>query len=127
MLIIFAQNLMYISMNYSFEEKKGVQILRVDSLLNPTDNLKLIEIIEDKIRQRQARFIVDLVQMDYMNSNGLTFLISILTRSRNAGGDVAIANLSDNIKKVLLITRLQSAFSLHNSVDTALDFFMEQV
>ncbi len=114
-------------MNYSFEEKKGVQILRIDSLLNPTDNLKLIEIIEDKIRQRQARFIVDLVQMDYMNSNGLTFLISILTRSRNAGGDVAIANLSDNIKKVLLITRLQSAFSLHNSVDTALDFFMEQV
>ena len=64
--------------------------------------------------------------MDYMNSNGLTFLISILTRSRNAGGDVAIANLSANIKKILLITRLQSAFSLHNSVEKALDFFMEQ-
>ena len=99
-------------MNYSFEEEKGIQILRIDTLLNPTDNLKLIEVIEGKIRQQQCRFVIDLQLMDYMNSNGLTFLISILTRSRNAGGDVAIANLSANIKKILLITRLQSAFSL---------------
>ena len=113
-------------MNYSFEEEKGIQILRIDTLLNPTDNLKLIEVIEGKIRQQQCRFVIDLQLMDYMNSNGLTFLISILTRSRNAGGDVAIANLSANIKKILLITRLQSAFSLHNSVEKALDFFMEQ-
>ncbi len=114
------------NMNYSFEEEKGIQILRIDTLLNPTDNLKLIEVIEGKIRQQQCRFVIDLQLMDYMNSNGLTFLISILTRSRNAGGDVAIANLSANIKKILLITRLQSAFSLHNSVEKALDFFMEQ-
>lgn len=113
-------------MNYSFEEEKGIQILRIDTLLNPTDNLKLIEVIEGKIRQQQCRFVIDLQLMDYINSNGLTFLISILTRSRNAGGDVAIANLSANIKKILLITRLQSAFSLHNSVEKALDFFMEQ-
>ena len=94
-------------MNYSFKEEKGIQILTIDSILNPEDNQEVIAVVEELIKKHQSRFVVDLHQMDYMNSNGLTFLISILTRSRNAGGDVAIANLSENIKKILLITRLQ--------------------
>lgn len=113
-------------MNYSFKEEQGIQILTIDSLLNPADNQEVVKAVEALIEKQQSRFVIDLHQMDYMNSNGLTFLISILTRSRNAGGDVAIANLSNNIKKILLITRLQSAFSIHNSVEKALDFFMEQ-
>ena len=83
-------------------------------------------IIEDKIKENHLEYIIDLNKMDYMNSNGLTFLISILTRARNSGGDVAIANLSDSIKKILLITRLQTAFSIHESVNQALKFFEKE-
>ena len=113
-------------MEYSFTEKFNIQILQVDSLLNPLDNQEIIRAVEEKIKENCLEFIVDLGKMDYMNSNGLTFLISILTRSRNAGGDVAIANLSDSIKKILIITRLQSAFSIHESVDDALAFFEKE-
>lgn len=102
-------------------EREGVQILRVDNLLNPLDNKEIIDAVEGKIQAQSNRFIVDLIEMDYMNSTGLTFLISILTRSRSAGGEVAIANLSENIKKILLITRLHSAFSIYDSVDDALE------
>jgi anti-sigma B factor antagonist len=114
-------------MAYSFVEKQGVQILQVDNLLNPLDNQEIIRAVEDKIKERYTKFVVDLKEMDYMSSTGLTFLISILTRSRNAGGDVAIANLSDSIKKILLLTRLQSAFSLHENVESALLFFEKTV
>jgi anti-sigma B factor antagonist len=63
--------------------------------------------------------------MSYMSSIGLTFLISILTRARSAGGEVAIANLSETIKKILLVTRLHSAFSVHDSVELAIASFSE--
>lgn len=113
-------------MAYSFTEQEDVQILLVDSLLNPLDNQEIIGIVEEKIEGNSTRFIVDLKDMDYMNSTGLTFLISILTRSRSAGGEVAIANLSDNIKKILLITRLHSAFSIYDSVNTALEALRQE-
>lgn len=113
-------------MAYSFLEKDGVQILNVDNLLNPLDNQEIIRAVEDKIGAKFTEFVVDLDQMDFMNSTGLTFLISILTRSRNAGGDVAIANLSENIKKILLVTRLNSAFSVYENVEDALSFFEKE-
>lgn len=113
-------------MAYTFLEKNGVQILSVDNLLNPLDNQEIIRAIEDKIEAKFTEFVVDLEQMDFMNSTGLTFLISILTRSRNAGGDVAIANLSENIKKILLVTRLNSAFSVYENVEDALNFFEKE-
>ncbi len=113
-------------MAYSFLEKNGVQILQVDNLLNPLDNQEIIRAVEEKIKASCTEFIVDLDQMDFMNSIGLTFLISILTRSRNAGGEVAIANLSDNIKKILLITRLNSAFSIYDNLEEALHSFEKE-
>jgi anti-sigma B factor antagonist len=113
-------------MNYSFTEKQGVQILVVDNLMNPLDNQEIIKVVEGKIKENNLEYVIDLSEMDYMNSNGLTFLISILTRARNSGGDVAIANLSASIKKILLITRLQSAFSIHESVSQALKFFEKE-
>ncbi|MBL4648659.1 MAG: STAS domain-containing protein [Aureispira sp.] len=113
-------------MAYSFSEKDGVQILSVDNLLNPLDNQEIIRAVEDKIEAKFTEFVVDLEQMDFMNSIGLTFLISILTRSRNAGGDVGIANLSENIKKILLVTRLNSAFSIYGNVEDALSFFEKE-
>lgn len=108
-------------MAYSFIERDGVQILNVDNLLNPLDNQEIIQVVEEKIAAQLTQFIVDLSEMNYMNSTGLTFLISILTRSRSAGGEVAIANLSDNIKKILLVTRLHSAFNIYESVEDALE------
>ncbi|BDS15179.1 STAS domain-containing protein [Aureispira anguillae] len=114
------------NMAYSFSKKNDIQILHVDNLLNPLDNQEIIRAVEDKIQENFCEFIVDLDQMDFMNSSGLTFLISILTRSRNAGGDVAIANLSENIKKILLVTRLNSAFSIYENIEDALMFFEKE-
>lgn len=113
-------------MAYSFSVNNDIQILQVDNLLNPLDNQEIIRSVEDKIKENFCEFIIDLSNMDFMNSTGLTFLISILTRSRNAGGDVAIANLSENIKKILLITRLNSAFSIFDNVEDALASFEKE-
>jgi anti-sigma B factor antagonist len=108
-------------MAYSFSVVNDVTVLQVDNLLNPLDNQQIIEAVEDKIQTGTNTFVVDLGTMNFMNSSGMSFLISILTRARSAGGEVVIAQLSDNIKKILLITRLNSAFSIYNTVDEAVE------
>ncbi|MFK7799302.1 MAG: STAS domain-containing protein [Aureispira sp.] len=108
-------------MAYSFSSTNNIEVLQVDDLLNPLDNQEIIKEIEEKIQTGATVYVVDLSEMDYMNSSGLTFLISILTRARNAGGEVAIANLSDNIKKILLVTRLNNMFNVYSSVEEAIE------
>lgn len=105
---------------HTFSAQDNIQILAVDSLIDPTDNQVIIEEVQQLIQEGCHYFVVDLAQTTYLSSIGLTFLISILTRARSAGGEVAIANLSDTIKKILLITRLNSAFSVHESVEEAI-------
>ena len=108
-------------MAYSFSSTNNVEVLKVDDLLNPMDTQEIIKEVEAKIQAGATVYVVDLSEMDYMNSSGLTFLISILTRARNAGGEVAIANLSDNIKKILLVTRLNNMFNVYSSVEEAIE------
>lgn len=111
-------------MAYTLSTNNDVQILRIDDLWNPEENQKLVEEISNLIAEDKKDFIIDFTDMPYMNSNGLAFLISILTRARSAGGDVVIANVSEKIVQILLMTRLQDMFTTTNSVEEALEFLL---
>ena len=54
-----------------------------------------------------------------MNSSGLNVMINVLTKSRKAGGEVAIANVTKKIKELLIITKLNSFFNVSESIDEA--------
>lgn len=109
-------------MAYSINEQNNIQILKIDDLWNPIENQKLVEEISGLIASGKKDYIIDFTELPFMNSNGLAFLISILTRARSAGGDVVIANISDKIAQILLMTRLQDMFTTTESVEAALEY-----
>jgi anti-sigma B factor antagonist len=47
-----------------------------------------------------------------MNSTGLNSLLTILTRARKAGGEAFICCVPENIKSLMLITRLNNIFTV---------------
>jgi anti-sigma B factor antagonist len=58
-----------------------------------------------------------------MNSLGLGMLIASLSTVRNRGGDLKLANITDRIKSVLVITRLVTVFDCYDSVNEAVRSF----
>jgi anti-sigma B factor antagonist len=112
-------------MPYKFSEQQQIQILEPDNLWIPEDNQKIIEEVTRLISEGKNNFVVNLNEVPYVNSIGLSFLISILTRARSAGGEVLIANVSDKIKQILLMTRLQAMFMVTNSVEEAVAHFSQ--
>ncbi len=110
-------------MSFSIEDKKNIQIVYLDKLWNPDDSNLIIEKINSLISLGKLNFVIDLSQAPYINSNGLSFLISILTRARSAGGDVVLCGVSENTKQLLLLTRLQSMFPIANDIDSAMKNF----
>jgi len=78
-------------------------------------NDKLHEIVG----QGKKKVVVDLGQVTSMNSTGLGILISGLTTMRNTGGDLKLANVTERIQNLLMITKLKTVFEAHATVDKA--------
>lgn len=72
----------------------------------------LMEEVETAIENNEAKFVLDLKNLKYLNSSGLNILINILTKSRKAGGDVAICCVNKKINELLLITKLNHVFNV---------------
>ncbi len=81
---------------------------------------KLIEEINNTIANNHIRFVVDLGGLKYLNSSGLTILIQILTKARKAGGEAVIANVGKRIKELLVITKLNTVFTVADTVENGI-------
>ncbi|RMD89296.1 MAG: anti-sigma factor antagonist [Calditrichaeota bacterium] len=82
-------------------------------------NDKLHELIDAGITQ----VVADLKNVNWMNSSGLGILISALTTMRNNGGDLKLANVTEKIQSLLMITKLLSVFETFETVDQAVASF----
>ena len=78
--------------------------------------------IHEYINQNKKNFLVDLKNVDWMNSVGLGMLISALTTVKNAKGRLVLANIT-KIESVLTITRLISVFEHYDSRAEAMKAF----
>lgn len=78
--------------------------------------------IHEYISQNKKNIVVDLKNVDWMNSVGLGMLISALTTVKNAGGRLVLANIT-KIESILTITRLISVFEHFDSREEALKSF----
>jgi anti-sigma B factor antagonist len=121
-------------MSYSFTEISKIHLLKIESLWNADENRKIISQLEELIKARFCDFIIELKSTPYgqqspaannnfINSTGLSFLISILTRARTAGGDVVLCGISESTRQLLVLTKLNKTFSVYNELDEALAHF----
>ncbi len=78
-------------------------------------NDKLHELID----QKKTKIVVDLGKVDWMNSSGLGILIGGLTTVRNNKGELKLANVTERIQSLLMITKLMTVFETYESVDKA--------
>ena len=112
---------------YSIDKKKQHVLVKLSgNLIAQNQTTELLEDIEDHILDNFTFFIVDLTELDHMNSNGLNILINILTKSRNAGGETVITGLSEKINKLIVITKLNTVFSIAKNQEEALEMFNKE-
>ena len=89
------------------------------------DAVKLNEELHELIEKEQTNIIVDLGKVKFMNSSGLGMLIGALTTMKKAGGDLRIANPTDKIESLLIITKLITVFKHFKTLDEAVASYQE--
>ena len=106
-------------------EHNNIVVFTPEDLANPLEHNALLQKIETQLKEEHLYYIVDLAKLSFLNSSGLNFLIQMLTKVRNANGDIVITNITESIHKILVITRLQSTFTTVKSIDEGLIFFKD--
>jgi anti-sigma B factor antagonist len=108
-------------MNFAQEIKSNTLILRISGdLIGEDTGARLIGAVSDALTHKVPACIIDISELRYINSSGIGVLITILTKFRNKGGDVYLMKPSENVKKLLVITKLNAIFQVVQSEDEAL-------
>lgn len=88
---------------------------RADAKVAGEARKELQELIDDG----RVRLVFDLSGVGFVDSSGLSVLVTALKKTRSAGGDVALVGLTDPVRSLIELTRLQSAFAMFDDVDAA--------
>lgn len=60
---------------------------------------------------------LDLANLSFLDSCGLSLLVSLLKRARKNEGDLVLFNMNDRIRSLFELTRLHEIFDIRESVD----------
>lgn len=105
-------------MTFVQEIRKSTLILRISGDMIGEDNgSQLLHAVNDVAGHKAHTCIIDISNLRYINSTGIGVLITILTKFRNKGGEVYLMRPSDNVKKLLAITKLNAIFHIIDSED----------
>lgn len=108
-------------MNHTFEMSNGILVLKFSGgLLALNSDFELTELIQEKISENILLCAIDISEVNHINSSGLGFLITILTKFRNKGGEIYIINPSEQVKKMLIITKLNAIFNVAATKEEAM-------
>jgi anti-sigma B factor antagonist len=111
-------------MRLKTKESNDVVVIEVKgNMMGGPDSQKFRDLLHKLVDEGKNKVVVDLKNVKFINSAGLGTLISGLTTMRNAGGDLKIANPTEKIESLLMITRLIKVFESYSSVDEAVESF----
>jgi len=86
-----------------------------------------IHTLRDAVRgllaQGKKKIILNLQEVDYIDSSGVGELVSCFTTVRNAGGELKLLNLTQKVHDVLHVTKLYTVFDIKDDEFTAVKSF----
>ena len=107
-------------MKVSASEKNGVNVVSVSGkMMGGPDTGELDEKLYELLKKGSKNAVVDLAKCEWINSSGLSILIHHYKKFKEAGGELRLANLTDKIERIMVISRLTEVFSVYNSLDEA--------
>src|ERR1700757_3654032 len=87
----------------------------IDLHVSPTVTASLNEMIDKKPK----RLVVDLSDVNYIDSAGLAALIEAMQRVEGYGGKFLLTGLQETVRSIFEISRLDQVFQIFPDVDAA--------
>lgn len=74
----------------------------------------LREMLRDLLGKGQKKIVLNLGDVNYIDSSGIGELVSGFTTVKNQGGELKLLNLTKKVHDLLQITKLYTVFDVHS-------------
>jgi anti-sigma B factor antagonist len=111
-------------MDYSVSEQDDIVIISLNGkIMGGPEATEINEKFNQLIDTKKLKIVIDLNNVEWMNSSGLGILIGAVSLFRNNNGQLRIINVSERIQNLLKITKLAGIFETSSSLEEALSSF----
>lgn len=85
---------------------RGILIVGLAGILNTFSSVQLVRILDPEIFTRFHHFIFDYSELNFIDSMGLSAMVTIFKRIESEGGRLCVINVKDSIRTVFEITKV---------------------
>jgi anti-sigma B factor antagonist len=113
-----------VSLQATARESLGVIIIDLSGRITLGEGSALLrEMIREHLQKGQVRIILNLSDVNYIDSSGIGELVSGFTTTKSRGGELKLLNLTSKVHDLIQITRLFTVFDIHTDERTAATSF----
>jgi anti-sigma B factor antagonist len=105
------------------KDPSGVLVVQVDGQLIVGNRHELKDLIQAALEKGERRLLIDFSRTGYIDSSGLGALVSISKRVREAGGELRLSGLNDDLRSLFELTKLDTLFAITETPEQALTSF----
>ena len=107
-------------MEVKLTESNGVLIAEIEGEINISTSPELKKKFENI---EISNVVINLDKVGYVDSSGLATLVEILKKARAKGGKIHLTHLSDKVRSLFEITKLDKLFGIYQDDQSALEQF----
>jgi anti-sigma B factor antagonist len=101
----------------------GVTVVKVEGQLIVGNRQELKDLVGAALDKGERRILIDFSQTGYIDSSGLGALVSISKRVREAGGELRLSGLNEDLRSLFELTKLDTLFAIAETPQQALASF----
>jgi anti-sigma B factor antagonist len=102
---------------------KNIVILQIPKKLSLDNSEELRRFIKETVESGSCRLVFDMMITEYVDSTGLSAVVSRIAFVRSHQGDIRLAVKSDFIRELLQLTNLNKILKCFDSVEDAVNSF----
>lgn len=108
-------------MDLTTDTRDGYAVISLGGRLTATGAPLLRNAVADVITSGESHIVIDMAELQFVDSSGLGALVGALKSARVAGGDLRIAAVPQAVATVLHLTNLDRVLRDHATPESAFD------
>ncbi len=110
-------------MNITERSENGITLFTLRGRIDTQGAVDLDLTLQAAVAEGKHKMVLDMAEVRYISSAGLRTLADVLTKNREADGDLKLVALDRKVLRVFRIIGFDKFFSIYDTLETAMSDF----
>jgi anti-sigma B factor antagonist len=108
----------------TYRESQGITVVDIGGRITLGEGSALLrKTVRELLEDKRTLILLNLADVDYIDSSGIGELVSAYTGVKNRGGALKLLHLTKKVHDLLQLTKLFTVFDVYSDESTALRSF----